>query len=90
MLPDSLTKPGSLSQKKGREAGETAQWLTPLVLTEDPGSIPSNHTAAHNQPLTPILGDPFLLLTSRDTRHIRETKAHMWANHSYDISNLDF
>lgn len=29
--------------------GEMVQWLRPLVLVEDPGSVPSNYTVAHNQ-----------------------------------------
>lgn len=47
-----------------------AQLLIALdVLVEDQGSVPSNHTVAHNHLLIPVPGDPTFSLASLGTRH---------------------
>ena len=41
------------------------------VLAEDPGVIPSTNAVANNHPLTPVPGEPDILLTSVDiVQHI--------------------
>ena len=44
------------------EDGQTAQQLKTLpALVEDPGSVPSPHTAANNQSVTPVPEGPIFL-----------------------------
>jgi hypothetical protein len=52
-----------LSRESVSGTGEMAQQLRALAaLPEDPGLIPSTHTAAHKASISPVLGDPRLFL----------------------------
>lgn len=74
-------------KRLGIGAGAMAQQLTALsVLSEDLGSIPSNHGVALNQPpITPVPRDPVFSSSLKGTRHTRGTQTYMQDKHPYTL-----